>query len=79
MSASDGGLLDSIDRSELYNPVYPVDGPISEPDVASVDEKYVRIRITSESKQPAPTWHRNSRIDISRVRSRLYSCQARAR
>ncbi|PBK71128.1 hypothetical protein ARMSODRAFT_1002984 [Armillaria solidipes] len=48
-------MLDSIDRSELYNPVYPVDVPISDPDVASADEKYVRIRITSEYEWQPPT------------------------
>ncbi|KAK0227476.1 hypothetical protein EDD85DRAFT_151876 [Armillaria nabsnona] len=48
-------MLDSIDRSELYNPVYPADVPISDPDVASVNEKYARIRITSEYERPAPT------------------------
>ncbi len=48
-------MLDSIDRSELYNPVYPVDMPISDPDIASADEKYIRIRITSEYEWQPPT------------------------
>ncbi len=48
-------MLDSIDRSKFYNLVYPVDAPISDPDVASPGEKYVRIRITSEYERLAPT------------------------